>query len=83
MQDTASTKPKMSVFTLLKLIIFMVIFIMIPVVTIILGQITRKQIKADVACKQPYVPDPQDCVGGQWKLTKDVDGCLHFVCQLH
>lgn len=43
---------------------------------------TRKQIKADVECKQPYIPDPKDCVGGEWKLLKDENGCLHFQCQL-
>ncbi len=82
MQDAASPKSKMSMLTLLKLIIFAMTFIMIPIITILLGQITRKQIKADVTCKQPYVPDPKDCVGGRWNLTKDIDGCLHFICKL-
>ncbi len=82
MQDAISPKSKMSALAFLKLIIFLLIFIMIPIVTIILGQITRKQIKADVVCKQPYVPDPQNCVGGQWKLEKDINGCIHFICTL-
>ncbi len=80
MEQTA--KKKISLFSLIKLVIFALIFISIPVVTILLGQMTRKQIKADVECKRPYVPDPQECVGGEWKLLKDVNGCLHFVCQL-
>jgi hypothetical protein len=66
----------------IKLIIFAIIFISIPVITIILGTMTRQQIKADVACKQPFVPDPKDCVGGEWKLVKDENNCLHFQCQL-
>lgn len=82
MQDTTSPKSKMSALALLKLVIFMIIFISIPVITILLGQMTRKQIKADVSCKQPYIPDPKDCVGGKWKLIKDENACLHFQCQL-
>lgn len=73
---------KMSVPALIKLIIFILIFISIPIATILLGQMTRRQIKADVACRQPAIPDPKDCVGGDWKLIKDENGCLHFQCQL-
>ncbi len=73
---------KMSVPSLIKLIIFILVFVSIPVITILLGQMTRKQIKADIECKQPYIPDPKDCVGGEWKLLKDENGCLHFQCQL-
>lgn len=82
MQDTTFPKSKMSTLALLKLVIFVVIFISIPIIMILLGQITRKQIKADVSCKQPYIPDPKDCVGGEWKLIKDENSCLHFQCQL-
>ncbi|MDO8609164.1 MAG: hypothetical protein Q7R95_01330 [bacterium] len=73
-------KPKTNPLVILKLIIFIIIFISIPVITIILGNMTRKQIKADVSCKSPAIPDPQDCVGGVWKLSKDENGCIHFVC---
>ncbi|MBI3366140.1 hypothetical protein HY041_00735 [Candidatus Roizmanbacteria bacterium] len=76
------SKPKLSLFSLIKIVVFALIFISIPVITILLGQMTRKQIKADVECKRPYVPDPQECVGGEWKLEKDINGCLHFICTL-
>lgn len=65
---------------LFRLVLFIIILLAIPVVTIVLGQLTRTQIKADVSCKQPAVPDPKDCIGGDWKLSQDMNGCIHFVC---
>ncbi len=72
--------PPMNMGRIMRLVFFLVILLLIPVMTIIFGQMTRQQIKADVACKRPEIPDPRDCVGGQWKLSKDENGCIHFVC---
>lgn len=79
-EQNAVQKPKMNPFVVIKLLFFILIFISIPIITIILGNMTRKQIKADVACKSPMIPDPADCIGGEWKLNKDENGCIHFVC---
>lgn len=66
----------------IRIVIFLLILLAIPAVTIYLGEMTRTQIKADVACKSPAIPDPADCQGGTWKLNKDVNGCIHFVCTI-
>jgi len=80
--DVISTKPKMSIRSFLRILIFTLALLSIPALTIYFGQLTRKQIKADVTCKSPAVPDPADCVGGLWQLNKDENGCIHFVCKL-
>ncbi len=67
---------------IISIILLLIVLIAVPVTVIILGQQTRTAIKADVSCKSPAVPDPKDCVGGTWKLYKDVDGCIKFRCEL-
>ncbi len=67
---------------IISIILLLIVLIAVPVTVIILGQQTRTAIKADVSCKSPAVPDPKDCVGGTWKLYKDVDSCIKFRCEL-
>lgn len=67
---------------IIRIVLFLLILLAVPVVTVFLGQMTRTQIKADVTCKSPAIPDPEDCQGGTWKLNKDENGCIHFMCTL-
>lgn len=70
--------------TLPKIISFFLLFLVlaaVPVTVIILGQRTRQQIKAASACKEPTIPDPIDCVRGEWKLYKNAEGCVRFRCE--
>lgn len=59
------------------------ILMAIPLTVVILGQRTRQQIKADISCSKPAIPDPKDCLGGRgvWNLYTDEDECVKFRCE--
>lgn len=67
---------------ILTIILFIIMLVAIPVTVVYLGYQTRTQSKAANTCKNPPVPDPQDCVGGDWKLVTDENNCIHFRCEL-
>lgn len=64
------------------IILLIVMLVAIPITVVYLGYQTRTQSKAANTCKNPPVPDPRDCVGGQWRLATDENNCVHFRCQL-
>lgn len=66
----------------LTVILFLIMLIAIPVTVVYLGLQTRTQSKAANTCKNPQVPAPQDCVGGEWKLFTDENNCVRFRCEL-
>lgn len=67
---------------LLTILLLIVMLIAIPVTVVYLGLQTRTQSKAAEVCKNPAVPAPQDCVGGQWKLFTAENNCVRFRCEL-
>jgi hypothetical protein len=75
-------KHRLSLSQIFSLFFLLLLLIGVPVSVIIIGERTRTQIKADVACNQPAVPNPKDCVGGTWKLYTDVNNCVKFRCVL-
>lgn len=81
-QEVPSQKPNRMV-QLVSILLLFGILLAIPVTLAIMGQRTRTETKAANECKSPPIPDPADCVGGEWKLVKRVeDGCVTFRCTL-
>lgn len=80
MDSQLEVKPTLTPARLVSIVLLAGILLLIPVTVVILGQRTRAQIKADVECKQPAIPDPSECVNGQWQLYKNTDSCVRFRC---
>lgn len=66
----------------ISLLLLVLILAAMPVTVVILARNTRLAVQAETACKRPDLPDPADCVGGEWKLSKNTDNCLKFRCEL-
>ena len=80
MESDVQKTPTLTLPKIVNIVLLIVILLAIPVTVILLGQRTRQQIKAGVDCKTPFIPDPSDCVGGDWKLYKNEEGCIRFRC---
>lgn len=65
---------------LVSLILLAGLLITVPLLVVLLGQRTRAQIKADIACSQPQIPDPTECEGGEWRLYTNEESCVRFRC---
>jgi hypothetical protein len=77
---TNDQRLKHSFSQIVSLLLLAIFLIGIPVFVFIMGKQTRSQIKANEECRKPTLPNPSECVGGEWRLRENATGCLRFYC---
>ncbi len=81
-QQKHETKVVHTPLSYLSIVLLFGILIAIPITIAYIGQQTRSRLRAAQECEQPVIPDPADCVGGQWQLYTAENNCVRFRCEL-
>lgn len=72
--------PKMTPVKTVSIVLLIVVLLSLPITVIVMGRKTRQNIKANEDCVSPKIPDPSECIGGEWKLYKNEQQCVRFRC---